>query len=78
MILAGVAVAPNCIVCAGSVVTKSFPGSGIIIAGNPTRKIYTAEQLREKLAIHLEYMGTLFPEKTYLLENESRFKGYQE
>ena len=44
----GVELADNIIVAAGSVVTKSFTESNIIIGGNPARKISTWEQFREK------------------------------
>lgn len=47
-ILYGVELADNIIVAAGSVITKSFNESNIIIGGNPARKISTWEQFREK------------------------------
>lgn len=47
-LLYGVELADNIIVAAGSVVTKSFTESNIIIGGNPAKKISTWEQFREK------------------------------
>jgi len=41
IVLYGVSLADNIIVAAGSVVTKSFNESGIIIGGNPAKKIGT-------------------------------------
>lgn len=38
-ILPGVSIAPNVIVGAGSVITKSFSTDGVVIAGNPARII---------------------------------------
>lgn len=47
-LLYGVELADNIIVAAGSVVTKSFTESNIIIGGNPAKKISTWDQFREK------------------------------
>lgn len=47
-LLYGIELADNIIVAAGSVVTKSFSESNIIIGGNPARKISTWEKFREK------------------------------
>ena len=47
-ILYGVELADNIIVAAGSVVTKSFEESNIIIGGNPAKKISTWDKFREK------------------------------
>lgn len=47
-LLYGIELADNIIVAAGSVVTKSFSESNIIIGGNPARKISTWEEFREK------------------------------
>ncbi len=47
-IMYGVTIADNTIVAAGSVVTKSFPESNIIIGGNPAKVIGTWEKYREK------------------------------
>ena len=79
VILPGVTIAEHCIVGAGSVVTRSFLEPGSVIAGNPARKICTVEQLREKNEKYaLNTWGKDFQEKkTYLLENEHRFKGNQ-
>lgn len=48
-LLYGVELADNIIVAAGSVVTKSFSESNIIIGGNPAKKISTWEQFRKKV-----------------------------
>ncbi len=47
-LLLGVSLADNIIVAAGSVVTKSFSESRIIIAGNPAKKIGTWESFAER------------------------------
>lgn len=49
MILYGVTLADSIIVAAGSVVTKSFDESNIIIGGNPARKISSFEKLSGSL-----------------------------
>lgn len=78
VILPGVSIAENCIIGAGSVVTRSFMEPGSVIAGNPARKICTVEQLRDKNQKYaLNTWGMGFQEKkAYLLENEHCFKGY--
>lgn len=48
VIMYGVTLADNIIVAAGSVVTKSFLESNIIIGENPARKITTWNQFAEK------------------------------
>ncbi len=48
VILPGVTLADNIVVAAGSVVTKSFFESNIIIGGNPAKKITTWEKSFEK------------------------------
>ena len=48
VILLGVSLPDNVIVAAGSVVTKSFDKSNIIIGGNPAREISNWDRLREK------------------------------
>lgn len=80
IILPGVTLADNCIVGAGSVVTKSFLEQGSVIAGNPARKICTVDELGER---HKKYAlntwGMSFQEKKdYLLSNEMKFKGYRD
>ena len=79
IVLSGVTLADDCIVGAGSVVTRSFLEPGSVIAGNPARKICTVEQLRERNEKYsLNTWGMSFQEKKeYLLKNENRFKGYQ-
>ncbi len=49
IILPGVAIGDNCVVGAGSVVTRSVP-QGTVIAGNPARPLCTIEQYRAKVA----------------------------
>ena len=48
IMLPGTSVEKDSIVGAGSVVTKKFVEPGIVIAGNPAKKICTTEDLREK------------------------------
>lgn len=76
IILPGVTLADNCIVGAGSVVTKSFLEAGIVIAGNPAKKICTIDELHMKNeALSLNTWNMSFEEKKqYLLENENKFK----
>ena len=78
IVLPGVEIADDCIVGAGSVVTKSSLEPGSVIAGNPAKKICTINQLRERNEAHsLNTWGMGFQEKkTYLLSNEHKFKGY--
>lgn len=50
-VLKGVSVGENCIIGTGSIVTKTFDGSGLLIAGNPAsvkkdRINWTAERIR--------------------------------
>lgn len=48
IIMYGVTLAPNTIVAAGSVVTKSIHESGMIIGGNPARIISNSEKFANK------------------------------
>lgn len=48
IILGGVELPDNCIVGAGSVVTKSFSKPGCVIAGNPARIIGDIDVIRER------------------------------
>ena len=79
IILPGVTLADDCIVAAGSVVTKSFTEAGAVIAGNPARKISTIDELREKNRKYtLNTWGMSFQEKiAYLLAIEHNFNGYK-
>lgn len=47
VLLPGVSIGADCIVGAGSVVTKSVP-SGLVVAGNPARVVSTTAQFRER------------------------------
>ena len=49
MILPGVSIGKNCIVGAGSVVTKSIP-DGIMVAGNPAKVIGRTEMMVKRVA----------------------------
>ena len=49
MLLYGITLADSIIVAAGSVVTKSFDESNIIIGGNPARKISSFEKMATSL-----------------------------
>lgn len=67
IILYGVSLGDNCIVAAGSVVTKSFD-SGLVIGGNPAKKICSITDFIEKhkdnfLALH----GLNYSEKKEIL-----------
>ena len=44
----GVRIADNCIIGAGSVVTKSFSQKGMVIAGNPAKCICSIEKYVDK------------------------------
>ena len=48
IVLPGVQIANNTIIGAGSVVTKSIKEEGVIVAGNPARKIGTIKDFIEK------------------------------
>ena len=71
LILYGVTLAPRIIVAAGSVVTRSFNESGIIIGGNPARKIGTWDKLRVKgEQFGLNVSGMTYDEKRkYICES---------
>ncbi len=75
LILLGIELADNIIVAAGSVVTKSFKEKGIIIAGNPARKIGEVNRLKDKYEKYaLNTIGLNENEKKeYLFNNEQYF-----
>lgn len=75
MILPGVTIADHTIIAAGSIVTKSFQESEIVIGGNPAKKIGTIEELKKKnIDKTLMTWGMSFDEKKkYLLQNEKYF-----
>ena len=76
IILPGVTIADDCIVGAGSVITKSFVNPGMVIAGNPASVICTVEEARAKNERYALNIGNTSDKKTFLLENEDKFKGY--
>ena len=63
LVLLGVTLADNIIVAAGSVVTKSFQESNIIIGGNPAKKIGSWDAYREKYAEIAVNLKGLSPEE---------------
>lgn len=74
--LPGTSIPDNCIVGAGSLVTKRFTEPGMVIAGNPARVICTIEEWKEKHK-HQNLMawGKTFAEKReYLLQHEDLFE----
>lgn len=77
IVLPGVTIAKDCIVGAGSVVTRSFLEPGMVIAGNPAKVISTVEELRKKNEKYALNVWNVKDKKAYLLENERYFKGYQ-
>lgn len=59
ILLMGVKIGNNCIIAAGSVVTKDFPNN-VVIGGNPARDICTIEEYYEK-----RYAATVDEAKMY-------------
>lgn len=76
IILPGVTIANNVIIGAGSVVTKSILEEGIVLAGNPARRICSISELKTKnIDKKLMIWGMNFNTKRdYLLKNENLFK----
>jgi len=46
IILPGVTIGPDCVIAAGSVVTRSIP-PGVVAAGNPAKPVMTVQQYAE-------------------------------
>lgn len=70
LILPGVTIASNIIIAAGSVVTKSFIDEGIIIGGNPAKKIGEIADLKDRLMpFNIKSKGLNYKEKKELLLN---------
>lgn len=51
-LLPGVTIADDCVIGAGSVVTRSCPDQGTVIAGNPAKPVGSVEKMREKYAAY--------------------------
>lgn len=71
-ILPGINIADNIIVGSGSVVTKSFNEPGIVIGGNPAKKICDIETYAEKIkgkCFNID--GLSSSEKSELLKNNT-------
>lgn len=69
-VLPGVSIANNIIVGSASVVTKSFDEEGIVIGGNPARKICDINSYAQKVKENALNIDGLSPkEKRNLLEN---------
>ena len=67
LILPGVTIKSNVIVAAGSVVTKSV-SEGLIVGGNPAKKIGTIENFEKKiLNYNINSKGMSYEEKKHLL-----------
>lgn len=64
IILPGVEISNNTIVGSGSVVTKSFSEDGIVIGGNPAKKICDISQYSEKVKNNLFNINNLTNEET--------------
>lgn len=72
----GIELADNIIVASGSVVTKSFTESNIIIGGNPARRIGTWDQFRDKYiknAVDARDVSELIKQKPEILVRRSNF-----
>jgi len=74
-ILPGVSIAPNVIVGAGSVVTKSFLTAGVVIAGNPARIVGSVSSVREKYSDNVfDFSGERRKQKKdIILNNPERY-----
>lgn len=67
--LYGVSLADNIIVAAGSVVTRSFNDSNIIIGGNPARVISSWDKYKEKYESNAIRRNEMLKQ----IENDSSF-----
>ena len=71
-ILPGVSIAPNVIVGAGSVVTKSFLTDGAVIAGNPARVVGSVDAIRERYSDNVfDFSGEKRKQKKDIILNNS-------
>lgn len=74
ILMYGITLADNIIVATGSVVTKSFKESNVIIGGNPARIISTYDRFREKSKGKAMSISSLPPEqkRSFLVKEESK------
>lgn len=72
IIMYGVTLADNIIVAAGSVVTRSFNESNIIIGGNPARKIGTWDSFAKKYAPYAWNLGAITRKEEIRLQKEGK------
>lgn len=74
-ILPGVSIAPNVIVGAGSVVTKSFLTDGAVIAGNPARVVGSVDCIIERYSDNVfDFLGEKRKQKKdIILNNPERY-----
>lgn len=74
LILPGVTLGNNIIVGAGSIVTKSFLDDGIIIAGNPAKKIGNIDTYNTKIKDYcINTKGLSYNEKKlYIMKNKEK------
>lgn len=74
IVMPGVTIADNCIIGAGSVVTKSFLKPCGVIAGNPAKRICSVDELKNKNIGYDLNTWNVPNKKEYLLKNEDKFK----
>ena len=70
VVMYGVTLADNIIVAAGSVVTKSFTESNIVVGGNPAKRITTWESFGEKSKDFAWNLNEISREETVRLHSE--------
>lgn len=70
IVMYGVTLADHIIVAAGSVVTKSFREEGIIIGGNPARKISTWDAFADKNRDYAWNLGSITREQEIALHKD--------
>lgn len=75
LIMPGVTIGNNVLVAAGSVVTKSIP-SGMVVAGNPAKKICTIAEYYERnkaFDLHTKALSNSAKKIVLLATNEEMF-----
>ena len=73
LLMPGITIGDSVIIGAGSVVTRSFFEDGIIIAGNPAKKIATIEEYKNKYNDYtFNLLGMSYQEKKELILNNEK------